>query len=145
MLPLAELLCNFLSYAAPYLVMLHSWAMLHTAEFYAALYWAALQPTDIHSILFWASLCPLSATLHPLSYDAPHWAVLHSNELYHTLLSYPPPPHTLQLAALCCTLLKNYASPSEQCCTELCFTLLSYAVATQLWWTLLSYSAPPMV
>jgi hypothetical protein len=79
-LHLGELLCTFLSYAAPYFVMLHSWTTLHTAELYAAPYWATLQPTDIHCIIFWAML-------HPLSYIAPNelhctlWATLHPTEL----------------------------------------------------------------
>ncbi len=141
-------------YAAPYLVMLHSWAMLHTAEFYAALYPATYWHSQ-HPFLSFVALsqlhCTLWATMHPtelscilMSYTTPYWATLHPLLSYTAPCWATPPPHTLQLAELCCTLLNN-ASPSEQCCTELCFTLLSYALATQLWWTLLSYSAPPMV
>jgi hypothetical protein len=105
-LHLGERLCTFLSYAAPYFVMLHSWTMLHTAELYAAPYWATLQPTDIHCIIYLSYAAPSElhctqwATLHPLSYAAPHWAALHSNLQYHTLLSYTAPAAELRCSLL---------------------------------------------
>ncbi len=150
-LHLGELLCTFLSYAAPYLVILRSWTALHTVELYAAPYWATLQPTDIHSILFLSYAAPselhftLWATLHPtelsfilISYTTPYWA---TPRLY-PLLSYAAPcwatPHThcnkLSYAEPCWTtlhLLNNaapYWAPGHS--TELRFILLSYTVAT---------------
>jgi hypothetical protein len=148
-----------MSYSAPFWATLHPISLRCTLELYAAYCWAfsctLLSYSAINLLTFTASFfeqsCTLWATLHPLSYAAPHSAVLHSHELYQTLISYTAPaaelcctllsnpPHTLYLAELCCTLL-NYAAPSKQWCTLLSYAA-PYAVATQLRWTLLSYAA----
>ncbi len=124
-------------------------------------YWCALP-----SLSLWDS-CTLWATLHPLSFPAPHWAAppfywakTHPTEPHCTLLSYDAAcwatlSHPTEL---CCTLL-NYAVPSELAMlhlTEPRGTLLSYAApywATQYplscaspYWAKVhpaSYTAPP--
>jgi hypothetical protein len=138
---LSELRCTLLSYATLLNYAAYCWALCCTLLSYPATYWHSQHP-------FFELRCTLWATLHPLSYAAPHWAFLYSNKLYHTLLSYtalsaelrctllsyPPPPHTVTSCAMLPPAELRYTFWTMLHLTESRGTLLSY---TSSYWATL--------